>query len=241
VRDLLTGLPSSSGRHGGCRLLILRDGSLLVGTGDAAVGTNPHNLRSLGGKTLRLDPSTGAPWPGNPFIDAGNRRKRYVHTYGHRNVQGLAQRRDGSLWSVEQGTYRDDEVNRLRRGADYGYNPVPGYNEQVPMTDRSLPGPQRAARWRSGNPTLATSGGTWVYGAQWGALNGTLAVAALKAERVIFMKFDAGGHLRWTRAPGALRRFGRIRSLTQATDGDLLVTTDNGNGNDAVLRVTPRP
>ena len=80
-----------------------------------------------------------------------------MFTYGHRNVQGLAQRRDGTLWSVEHGSYRDDEVNLLRPGGDYGWNPVPGYNESVPMTDQSLPGRQVGARWRSGDPTLATS------------------------------------------------------------------------------------
>ena len=230
VRDLLTGLPSRTGRHGGCRLLVLRDGSMVVGTGDAAVGTNPRDLRSLGGKTLRLDPATGAPWPGNPFAGAANRNKRYVQTYGHRNVQGLGQRRDGSVWSVEQGTYRDDEVNRLRPGGDYGYHPVPGYNEKVPMTNPRLPGPQRAARWRSGDPTMAVSGGSWVYGEQWGALDGTFAVAALKAQRVVFLRFDAAGRLQSASTPAALRQFGRLRSITQAADGDLLVTTDNGNG-----------
>ncbi len=240
IEDVLTGLPAGSGRHGGCRLLILRDGSMLVGTGDAASGTNPENLRSLGGKTLRLDPHTGAPWPSNPFIHSPSRTKRYVHTYGHRNVQGLGQRRDGSLWSVEQGTYRDDEVNLLHNGGDYGYNPVPGYNENVAMTNGKLPGRQYAARWRSGNPTLASSGGSWVYGRQWRDLNGTFAVAALKAERVVFLRFDARGHLRRARTPSALRTFGRLRSITQVAGGDLLVTTDNGDGNDAVLRVHPR-
>lgn len=241
VEDVLTGLPARTGRHGGCRLLILRDGSMVVGTGDATVGSNPRNLRSLGGKTLRLDPTTGAPWPSNPYIGSDRLRQRYVHTFGHRNVQGLGQRADGTVWSVEQGTHRDDEVNKLRRGGDYGWNPVPGYDERVPMTDHRLPGRQRAARWRSGAPTLATSDGTWVYGAQWGELDGTFAVAALKAQRVVFMRFDRAGTLRWTRTPAALRGFGRLRSITQATDGDLLVTTDNGNGTDAVLRVRPRP
>ena len=50
-------------------------------------------------------------------------------TFGHRNVQGLAQRADGTLWSVEHGTDRDDEVNQLAGGDNYGWNPVPGYNE----------------------------------------------------------------------------------------------------------------
>ena len=61
-RIVLSGLPVSSGRHGGCRLLIDREtGALHVGTGDAAIGTNPRDLTSLGGKTLRLDRKTGAP------------------------------------------------------------------------------------------------------------------------------------------------------------------------------------
>ena len=73
-------------------------------------------------------------------------------------MQGLAQRADGTLWSVEHGPDRDDEVNLLRNGGDYGWNPVPGYNESVPMTDQGLPGKQVEAQWSSGFPTLATSG-----------------------------------------------------------------------------------
>ena len=90
--------------------------------------------------------------------------QRYVHTYGHRNVQGLAQREDGTLWSAEHGPDRDDEVNLLKNGGDYGWNPVPGYNESVPMTDQGLPGKQVAAAWSSGFPTVATSGASFVAG-----------------------------------------------------------------------------
>ena len=114
-------------------------------------------------------------------------------TFGHRNVQGLARRSNGTYWSVEHGPTRDDEVNQLGGGRDYGWNPVPGYNESVPMTDHSLPGTQSSARWRSGSPTIATSGAAWVYGSQWGDYNGTLAVAALKGSRMLFMKFDSAG------------------------------------------------
>ncbi|WP_156409724.1 PQQ-dependent sugar dehydrogenase [Nocardioides sp. Soil796] len=238
-RVLLSGIQATSGRHGGCRLLIGRGGDLLVGTGDAAVGTNPQNLNSLNGKVLRLNRMTGKPWPTNPFLTSTNLKRRYVLTYGHRNVQGLAQRADGSLWSVEHGSYRDDEVNRLRTRGNYGWNPVPGYDESVPMTDQSLPGTQINARWRSGDPTIATSGAAWVRGSRWGVYNGTLAVAALKAERVLFMKFTAAGTLVSVRIPSALRSFGRLRSVTSAPNGDLLITTAN-DGNDAVLRVRPR-
>jgi glucose/arabinose dehydrogenase len=238
-RTLLTGLPATSGRHGGCRLLAVAD-RLYVGTGDAATGTNPESLHSLGGKTLCLLPATGAPCPGNRFADARNRHQRYVHTYGHRNVQGLDVRGDGTLWSVEQGTYRDDEVNRLRNGGDYGYNPVPGYNESVPMTDRSLPGRQIGAVWRSGASTLATSGGGFVHGRAWRWYDGTFAVAALKAERVLFLKLSAAGRLQQVRVPAALRHFGRLRTVVDGPGSVVYVPTDNGGGQDVILAVRPR-
>jgi aldose sugar dehydrogenase len=238
-KRVLGGLPATSGRHGGCRLLAVGP-RLYVGTGDAAVGRNPRNLKSLAGKTLCLLPSTGDPCRRNAFASARNQNKRLVHTFGHRNVQGLDRRRDGSLWAVEQGTFRDDEVNRLVNGADYGYNPVPGYNESVPMTDQSLPGRQRAAVWRSGDPTIATSGAGFVYGRGWGAYNGNLAVAALKAERVLFLKLSRAGKLQRVRVPAPLRRFGRIRTVVDGPGPVVYVTTDNGNGNDAILAVRPR-
>ena len=237
-KELLGGFPATSGRHGGCRLLVVGK-RMYVGTGDAATGTNPENEKSLGGKTLCLLLS-GRPCPGNPFVHSTNHDKRYVQTYGHRNVQGIDRRRDGTLWSVEQGTYRDDEVNRLRNGGDYGYNPVPGYDESVPMTDQSLPGRQVNAVWRSGDPTLATSGGGWVYGKGLGGYDGTFAVAALKAERVLFLKISAKGRLLGVRVPPALRKFGRMRTVVDGPGNVFYVTTDNGGGDDAILAVRPR-
>ena len=97
-----------------------------MGTGDAATGTNPQDLTSLGGKTLRLDRTTGEPWPTNPYISSSNANSRYVLTYGHRNVQGLAQRADGTLWSAEHGPDRDDEINRISYNHNYGWDPTPG-------------------------------------------------------------------------------------------------------------------
>ena len=163
-----------------------------------------------------------------------------MHTYGHRNVQGLAQRSDGTLWSAEHGPDRDDEVNLLVNGGNYGWNPVPGYNESVPMTDQGLPGKQIEAKWSSGFPTVATSGASFVEGTEWGWYDGTLAVAALKAGELLFMKFDANGKLVGRPLP---RRDAAVRPAARRhprpPNGSLLITTDNG-GNDAVLRVRPR-
>jgi glucose/arabinose dehydrogenase len=238
VRTIVTGLPSTTGRHGGCRLRFGK-AALYIGTGDAAIGTAPQDLTSGGGKVLRVVPATGRPWPNNPFVHSVHRMKRLVYTYGHRNVQGLALRPNGQMWSVEQGTYRDDEVNLLRSGGNYGYNPVPGYNEAVPMTDHGLPGRQIDAKWRSGDPTLATSGGIWLEGARWGAWNDCLAVGVLKDMRLLILRFSSSGRFIRSWTPAQLTRFGRLRSPEIARDGSLLITTDNGNGTDKILKVTP--
>ncbi|HEY7044918.1 MAG TPA: PQQ-dependent sugar dehydrogenase [Nocardioidaceae bacterium] len=244
VDTLVSGIQITSGRHGGCRLRFDRAGALWVGTGDSTVGTNPQNLHSLNGKLLRLNRFSGRPWPTNPWVHAPNRHKRFIFNYGHRNVQGLAVRPGGGIWSVEHGTDRDDEVNRGARGGNFGWNPVPGYDESTPMTDFSLPGRQIGARWRSGFPTLATSGAVWVRGKKWGRYNGTLAVCALKASELLFMKFDRHGRFRWMRTPPAMRgRYGRLRSVALTHNHDLLVTTSNGgggSGGDRVIRVSPR-
>jgi glucose/arabinose dehydrogenase len=234
---IVKGMPSTSGRHGGCRLKIAPDGTLYIGTGDAATGTNPQDLTSLGGKVLRVNRFTGKPAPGNPFAGSSSPEKRLIYTYGHRNVQGLAFRPHDLMWSVEHGPDRDDEVNRLRPGGNYGLNPVPGYNESVPMTDVSLPGTQIGARWSSGIPCDATSGAAWMSDPRWDRLRGMLAVASLKDSSLRLMRFDQQNVLKKVLIPPALNRtYGRLRSVTQGPGGALFITTDNSS-TDKVLRV----
>lgn len=241
VETLVRGIPATTGRHGGCRLEIDPRGRLWIGTGDAAIGTNPQRLRSLGGKVLRVNRFTGGPARGNPYRRAGNQNKRKVFTHGHRNVQGLAWRPGDGMWSVEHGTFRDDEVNRLVSRGDYGWAPGPSYDETSPMTDHRLPGRQRAAKWRSGNPTVATSGATWLAHPRWGAWRGRLAVAALKDSSLRVMRFSGRNRLLSVRIPGRLNGdFGRLRSATLGPRGALFLTTSNGGGSDRVLRVAPR-
>jgi aldose sugar dehydrogenase len=239
---LLGGIPvnTSSGRHGGCRLRFDPTGALLVSTGDTVRGANPQNRESLSGKVLRIDPATGRPAPGNPF--PGNGAAAYLWTYGHRNVQGLALRPGtDDVYAVEQGTSRDDEVNLLRPGGNYGWNPGPdGYNEDAPITDLRVPGAIPAV-WSSGDPTIAPCGGTFLDGGQWGAYDRLMLLGVLKGKGVLALRLaDDGTVLEQFRLPELEGTHGRIRTVQLGTDGALYVTTDNGGGADQLLRVTPK-
>jgi glucose/arabinose dehydrogenase len=235
VKVLLTGIPLTSGRHAGCRLRFRSASMLYIGTGDAAVGSNPQKLASLGGKVLRIR-SDGSIPKTNPFYRKGG-KARYVWTYGHRNVQGLAFRPGGQLWSVEHGTSRDDEVNRVLKGRNYGWSPTPGYNEKRSMTDKTRFPKAYGAKWRSGSPTVATSGASFLTGKQWKSWNGRLVVAMLKGQGVKLFTVTAGGKI--TAQSTILKGYGRIRTVQQGPDGALYVTTSKGSG-DAIYRVTPR-
>jgi aldose sugar dehydrogenase len=227
---LIGGIPVNerSGRHGGCRLRFDEQGALLIGTGDNAVGTNPQDPRTWAGKVLLADAMTG---------------EVAVWTLGHRNVQGLAVRPGtGQVFSVEHGPDRDDEVNLLREGGNYGWDPDGdrSYDESVPMTDPGIEGAIPAV-WSSGDSTIAPSGATFLDGDHWGDYDGLLVLGVLKGQGVLALRLDDAGALQEQfRLPELERRYGRIRSALQGVDGALYVTTDNGSGSDRVLRVTAR-
>jgi aldose sugar dehydrogenase len=246
VDPLVGGLPiNPSGRHSGCRPTVASDGALLVGTGDTARAAIPQDLTSLGGKVLRVDLATGGPAPGNPFADTENPAQQLVWTYGHRNVQGVAVRPDsGEVYTAEHGPSTDDEVNRLEAGGNYGWDPsqggtVGGYDESVPMTDLERFPDAVPAAWSSGNPVEAISGAAFLSGAQWGELDGALAVGALGGEKLLLMSLGPDGAVAQVSVPAPLDgAFGRLRAVRRGPDGALYVSTSNGT-NDQILRITP--
>ena len=232
---IVTGIPANGGgRHQGCRVEFGPTGDLWVTTGDAAIPTAPQNRASLAGKVLRMS-RDGVPSPANPAAsDPGGGWNPYVYTYGHRNVQGLAFRpSDGAAFSVEHGTDRDDEINLLSAGANYGWNPVgaPGvYDESKPMT---APGATPAV-WSSGYPTIAPSGATFLRGAQWGDREGQLAVAVLKGTRLMLVDLNGSTV---ASVDARITDQGRLRTARMGPDGSLWLVQDASPG--SLLKVTP--
>ena len=236
---LVGGIPAKagSGRHSGCRLRFGPDGHLWIATGDAAIGSTPQDMNSLGGKVLRVNPSTGAGVAGNPFAAAPQ-----IYSFGHRNIQGLT-RRPGTreMWVVEHGPYTDDEINLLAAGGNYGWGPTYqsyAYYEGVPMTDLTRFPSAVPAKWLSGTPTLATSGGIFLEGDAWRGWEGRLAVASLKERSLRLFEFSADGDFVSQVNVSALSgTYGRLRTPMLGPDGALYVTTSNGSAEDKILRI----
>lgn len=246
IRDLLTGLPvNPSGRHSGCRPAIAADGALLVGTGDTARPSIAQDRHSLGGKVLRIDLNTGAALPDNPFISSADPIEQRIYTYGNRNVQGVAvQPGTGRVFAGEHGPTFDDEINLIRAGGNYGWDPSQGgtetsYDESVSMTDTERFPDAVRPLWTSGDITEAICGADFLTGPQWGTLEGRLAVVALKGQKMLLFSLDQTGTITDVTLPAEFDdTYGRLRAARTGPDGSLYVTTSDGD-NDKVLRIRP--
>jgi glucose/arabinose dehydrogenase len=141
TRLLLDKIPSGHFHHGG-RLKLGPDGKLYATTGDATQPEIAQDLRSLGGKILRLNLDGSVP-EGNPF------KNSYVYSYGHRNPQGLAWGLNGTLYESEHGPFAHDDINRILPGKNYGWPVIIGDEKKEGM---------ESPLFHSGNDTWAPSG-----------------------------------------------------------------------------------
>ncbi|QGQ96363.1 quinoprotein glucose dehydrogenase [Paenibacillus psychroresistens] len=117
VKVYLEGIPGSMNHNGG-RLAIGPDHNLYITTGDSTVDVLAQELKSLGGKILRMTLDGKIPQD-NPFADS------YVYSYGHRNSQGIAWDSQGNMYGSEHGPSGSpgghDEINRIEPGKNYGW------------------------------------------------------------------------------------------------------------------------
>ena len=109
---LLDDIPSARFHDGG-RIKFGPDGKLYITTGDATESSSAQDINSLAGKILRMNRDGTIP-EDNPF-------RNYVYSYGHRNPQGLIWNENGELFSSEHGPTRNDEINIITKGENYGW------------------------------------------------------------------------------------------------------------------------
>jgi glucose/arabinose dehydrogenase len=96
VTTLISRIPRGTVNNTG-RLLVLANGDILIGTGDAGHAALASDASSLAGKVLRID-DLGAPAPGNPTATST------VFTSGLANVNGLCLNSTlGTISAVQAG------------------------------------------------------------------------------------------------------------------------------------------
>ncbi|MDH3007525.1 PQQ-dependent sugar dehydrogenase [Gordonia alkanivorans] len=233
-RTILGNIPvNSSGSRAGCGLAVTPD-SIWVGTGDTGTPSFAQARKSLGGKVLHIT-RDGTPAPGNPDP------RSPVYSLGHRNVQGVAVAPgSGRVYAVEQGTTRDDELNLIVAGGNYGYKPDRTpliYDESVPMTDTGRVPGAIGPVWSSGDSTIATPGIAFLPATGWGPYSGGLVLTALKGKRLVFLKLSDDGRRVVSKTEALEQKHGRLRGAAVAPDGSLVLTTSDGDGSDRILRV----
>ncbi|MBD3784931.1 MAG: PQQ-dependent sugar dehydrogenase, partial [Micrococcales bacterium] len=232
---LLRGGMKAHNNHNGCAVEMDQSGYLWLGMGDGGVQALAQDRSSLNGKVLRMTRDGGVPAT-NPVIQG---RRDVVYTMGHRNPQGIALRPGTSeVWEVEHGPNTDDEVNLLRAGGNYGWPCYTGAGNPNAPAGCSAASAYRSPQWASGTPTLATSGASFLGGAQWGDWTGSLMVSTLKESDVRRMPVAAGTQTVGTPQVLYDGTYGRVRGSVAGPGGKLYLTTSNGT-NDRVVRVSP--
>ncbi len=112
--------PKVSGRgHYGHRIAFGPDGYLWISSGERQKFDPAQDMRGNLGKIIRLK-DDGSAAPDNPFASRGGVAAQ-VWSLGHRNPLGIAFDAQGRLWNIEMGPRGGDELNLVKRGANYGY------------------------------------------------------------------------------------------------------------------------
>ncbi|MBD8680101.1 PQQ-dependent sugar dehydrogenase [Sphingomonas sp. CFBP 13720] len=230
--------------HYGSRLVFDSDGYLYVSLAERFFSPTRDEAQSLYswlGKVLRVDTS-GKPAPGNPYAanqEAENHMRAEIWSYGHRNPQGLAINPvDGSLWDAEHGPDGGDEINRIARGANYGWplvaygtnydhSAIQGGRTRMPNTV------QPRYVWQA---AVAPGGIAFYSGDLISEWKNNLFVAALAGQHLARLVIDGD------RIVGEERllqdQHQRFRHVAQGPDGALWAITDAADGR--LIRLSTR-
>lgn len=186
------------------------------------------------GKVIRLMADGSVP-PDNPFAGQGGAATQ-VWSLGHRNPQGAALAPDGGLWTLEHGPQGGDELNRIEKGANYGW-PVVSYGENY---NGSAVGEGIAHQegmtepvyfW---DPVIAPGGFVFYDGAMFADWQGDVIAASLSPGGLVRLALEGG---RVTGEARYLVGSARFRDVAVDGDGAILAVTDEEDGQ--LLRITP--
>ena len=230
--------------HFAGRMVFDRDGYLYLSVGDRGESPNlmtRHAAQSLGqhqGKILRFHDDGRVP-ADNPFAGREGAMPE-IWSYGHRNPQGLAlDPETGALWENEHGPRGGDEVNRIRKGANYGW-PVVSYGinyDGTVYTGEAHREGIEAPSW-TWVPSIAPSGMRAYTGDRFPWWRGSVFVGGLVGEQLARITLDGE---RVVSVETLLRgEIGRIRDVRQGPDGLIYLAIDSrGPALTPIVRLEP--
>jgi glucose/arabinose dehydrogenase len=226
--------PKVDGRgHYGHRIAFGPDGFLYVSSGERQKFTPAQDLQQNLGKIVRLSEDGSVP-ADNPFAEQGGVAAQ-VWSLGHRNPLGLAFDARGQLWNVEMGPAGGDELNLVRRGANYGYPEVSNGDHyggaRIPDHD-TRPDLAAPAVWWT--PVISPSSLMFYSGSEFPQWQGNAFIGGLSSESLVRIEIGADGAT--AREADRFRMGERIRAVEQGPDGALWLLEDSGR----LVRLTAR-
>lgn len=219
------------GRHFGSRLVEAPDGSLYVSLGERGDRPSAQDLSREQGSIIRILPDGSIP-SDNPFVTFEDARPA-IWSYGHRNPQGMALDAAGDIWAVEHGARGGDEINRITRGANYGW-PVISYGRHYSGLKigegTEKPGLQQP-EWYW-DPSIAPSGMMIYSGKLWPNWRGDIFVGSLKFDYISRLSGAPLQEVEQMKSPETAR----VRDIREAPDGSIWFASEYEG---ALFRITP--
>jgi glucose/arabinose dehydrogenase len=219
--------------HYGGRMAFI-DGYLYLTVGDRHHQDRAQELGTHAGKILRLRDDGSAP-PDNPFVNTKD-AKPEIWSYGHRNEQGLVvNSASGELWEHEHGPLHGDELNVIKRGANYGW-PIISYGWQYaggPIGKGITAEKEMEQPIWVWTPAIAPSDMIFYTGTRFPQWRGNIFIGAMAGRNLTRLVIQDGRVAVEERLMN--RQCGRVRLVAQSPDGFIYIGNDDGQ----LLRLRP--
>jgi aldose sugar dehydrogenase len=211
--------------HWGHRLAFGPDGKLWITSGERMKFLPSQDMKANLGKIVRLNDDGTVP-ADNPFHAQGGVTAQ-IWSSGHRNPLGLAFDAQGRLFVHEMGPKGGDELNLIKKGANYGYPTVSNGDH---YDGRDIPDhhtrPEFEAPLITWNPVISPAGFIIYSGKMFPDWNGNGFIGGLSSGSLVRVEFSGNG----AREAQRFDMGKRIREVEQGPDGAIWVLEDERNG-----------